>query len=133
MIVKGGSKRRNRKVSSVAGVEYQNEASNEVNGVVRCQSIGSGSTMKRGSDPNEGGYPTRNERKKGKMRLKKSRSMGYLHGPSLLRYDNDSENNYKSGAIHLVEMAMTKLVITHKLEEKMLKTPLVGNLSNLEK
>ncbi|CAL0319311.1 unnamed protein product [Lupinus luteus] len=129
-VVKGV--RRNGKVSSVVGVEYKNESSNEVNRVVRCKSIGSGSIMKKGSDPNEGGCPTRIERKKGKMRLKKSRSMGYLHGPSLLHYGNGNENNRKSGPIHLVEMAMTKLVITHKLEEKMLVTPLFGNVSNPE-
>ncbi|CAL0327346.1 unnamed protein product [Lupinus luteus] len=133
-VVKGGNRRRNGKVSSVGGVEYQiGPSSNQVNRVVRCKSIGSGSIMKSksGSDHNADANPTRIEIKKGNMRLKKSKSMDFLQGTTtLLHYG--SENNYKSAPIHSIDMAMSKLVITHKLEEKMLETPLVRNLSNPE-
>ncbi|KAK7282872.1 hypothetical protein RIF29_11966 [Crotalaria pallida] len=127
----GGSRRRNGKVSSVAGVEYQGESSNQMsNRVVRCKSIGSGSTMKSVLDSD------RIERKKGQKaimpgtRLKKSKSMGILQGPGLLRYggeNNNYYNNKKNDQIHSMEMAMSKLVIRDKLEEKMLEAPLVNS------
>ncbi|KAE9594092.1 hypothetical protein Lalb_Chr18g0050091 [Lupinus albus] len=57
--------------------------------------------------------------------------MGFLQGTTtLLHYG--SENNWNSGPIHSIDMAMSKLVITHKLEEKMVEAPLVRNLSIAE-
>ncbi|KAF1865592.1 hypothetical protein Lal_00004968 [Lupinus albus] len=131
-VLKGGNRRRNGKVSSVGGVENQiGPSSNQVNRVVRCKSIGSGSIMIPGSDHNADVNPTRIEIKKGNMRLKKSKSMGFLQGTTtLLHYG--SENNWNSGPIHSIDMAMSKLVITHKLEEKMVEAPLVRNLSIAE-
>lgn len=126
-VVKGGS-RRNGKVSSVAGVGYESEASS--NKVVRCKSIGPGFQMHAGhpNNPNMGS----GRRKKGKKALNKSRSMGILQGPTLLRYGTENDDSIPSA-----EMAMSKLVITDKLEGKILETPLVNshyfeNLSNPE-
>lgn len=127
-VVKGGS-RRNGKVSSVAGVEYESEASS--NKVVRCKSIGPGFQM----DPDSNNPNMRSgRRKKGKKALNKSRSMGILQGPSILLRYYGTEND---DPIRSAEMDISKLVITDRLEDRILETPLVNshyfeNLSNPE-
>ncbi|XP_061362366.1 serine/threonine-protein kinase-like protein At1g28390 [Gastrolobium bilobum] len=143
-VVKGGS-RRNGKVSSVSGVEYESEPANRA---VRSRSIGSGFfseiKMKSGSDPNMGGHPSKIEygfgSKKGKMvvttRFNRSRSMGFLQSPRRLRYGSENvigkskishqnhNNNYDP--IRSGKMALSELVIMDKkLEQRMIEKPLV--------
>ncbi|KAK7351568.1 hypothetical protein VNO77_11122 [Canavalia gladiata] len=114
-IVKGGSRRNRKKVSSVSGVGYEGEPSNKV---TRSKSIGSGSLrgnwIRMHSDSNQ----------QRRMRLKKSKSMGVLQGPLIFHFG--AENNDNNAPIHSVEMLpMSKLVITDKLEKKMSEKPLV--------
>ncbi|XP_057427197.1 serine/threonine-protein kinase-like protein At1g28390 [Lotus japonicus] len=122
-VVKSGN-RRNRKVSSVPGVEYEGRPSS--NKVVRSKSIGSGSVMRGGSS--RSGVKNENEfrRLKGKMgmmreRLDKSHSMGVLQGEVLLHDGNEGIQSRE------MMRAMSKLVITDKLERKMLEKPLVDS------
>ena len=136
-VVKGGvSRRKNRKVSSVTGVEYEGGPSNHVH-VVRSKSIGGGSLsgVKVNSDSNlnPGGRPHqigsglgRRKARVGGMGLNKSRSMGVLQGPRLLHYG--TEINDENGPVHSLEMAMSKWVIAEKLEKKLLEKPLVKSL-----
>ncbi|TKY74455.1 Serine/threonine-protein kinase protein [Spatholobus suberectus] len=125
-MVKGGS-RRNGKVSSVSGVGYGSEPANNNNDnkVMRSKSIGSGSLrgswIKMQPNQSEHGFGRR------KIRLKKSKSMGVLQGSLLLHYDGENNNNNNNNNNDdLIRSAMSKLVVTDKLEKKMLEKPLVN-------
>lgn len=154
IIMKGGGSgsgsRRNSKVSSVPGVEYESEPSNKRGRRSKSisKSIGSGSVsgIINSKQKPGGRYPNQRERetfgrRKEKSavtavttRLKKSKSMGVLQGPLVLRYYGGGENGNKiinDEGIHSAgereRIAMSKLVITGKLEKKMLEKPLVNS------
>ncbi|XP_004501618.1 serine/threonine-protein kinase-like protein At3g51990 [Cicer arietinum] len=129
IVKSGSSSRRKSKVSSVAGVEYENKPSKlksksnkgarskSSKKVARSKTIGSVSGC---VGSRRSGIQMVSE-KTGGVRLKKSKSMGVLQGPVLLHHDainwcDESET-----------MAMSKLVISEhkKLEKKMLEKPLV--------
>ncbi|KAK7321255.1 hypothetical protein VNO77_31717 [Canavalia gladiata] len=125
-VVKGGS-RRNGKVSSVPGVEYECGPVN-LAARSRSRSIGSGffSDIKTKSDvnPNTSG-------RKGRIvvtRLKRSRSMGILrhYGDEAKMSHHKHNDNHNNESIRLTEMALPKLAIMDKkLEQRMLEKPLV--------
>ncbi|WVZ18223.1 hypothetical protein V8G54_005545 [Vigna mungo] len=143
-MVKGGSgsgSRRKGKVSSVWGVGYGNEASNN-NKVIRSKSIGScsgsvrGSWVKMQAQQSEQGFGRR------KVRLKKSKSLGVLQGSVLSHYseNNNSYYSYNNNkkkkkknngdddddvSVVVIGSAMAKLVVTEKSEKKMVEKPLV--------
>lgn len=123
-VVKSGSRRKG-KVSSVSGVGYGCESSNS-NKVIRSKSIGSGSLrgswvkMQQQQPPhNEHGFGRR------KVRLKKSKSMGVLQGSFLLHYSDQNNNGNNINEDDLICSRMSKLVVTEKLERKILEKPLV--------
>ncbi|XP_027939834.1 serine/threonine-protein kinase-like protein At3g51990 [Vigna unguiculata] len=116
-IDKGGSRncRRNGKVSSVLGVEYDNGAANRA---VRCKSVGSvffremkiNSVMER--FPNQFGFGYR------KVRLKRSRSVGLLEhygneSNTCHERHNDTHNN-DYDRVSSTEMEVSKLGIVDK-------------------
>ncbi|XP_027332388.1 serine/threonine-protein kinase-like protein At1g28390 [Abrus precatorius] len=128
-VVKGGN-RRNGKVSSVTGVEYESEPANpavriRLRSRSRSRSIGSGffSDIKMRSvlDPNLIGLGFGS--RKGKM-LKRSRSMGHYGSEAKTFHEKRSDNNNDTSCS--TEMALSKLAIADKkLEQRMLEKPLV--------
>ncbi|CAJ1974010.1 unnamed protein product [Sphenostylis stenocarpa] len=130
-MVKGGSvsgSRKKGKVSSVWGVGYGSEASNN-NKVTRSKSIGSGS----GSGSVRGSWvkmqqPHQSEHGFGrrKVRLKKSKSMGVLQGSVLSHGDYYNNMRYNIDDVLVIGSAMGKLVVSDKLEKKMVEKPLVN-------
>lgn len=105
---------RNGKVSSVSGVEYDCGPP-----AIRSRSVGSGIKINLGLD-----YPKQNRLGLGdrKVRLKRSRSMGFLRHYEKYNNGNDSNND----TVNLTEMALSKLAIMNKkLGQRMLEKPLV--------
>jgi len=130
-MVKGGSGSRSRKkgkVSSVWGVGYGSEASNN-NKVTRSKSIGSGSGLVRGSWVKMQPHQTEHGFGRRKVRLKKSKSMGVLQGSALSHYSENnnkrSYNNNNDDDVLVIGSAMANLVVTDKLEKKMVEKALV--------
>ncbi|XP_027942059.1 serine/threonine-protein kinase-like protein At1g28390 [Vigna unguiculata] len=134
-MVKGGSgSRRKGKVSSVWGVGYGSEASNN-HKVIRSKSIGSSSGSIRGSWVKMQPHQTEHGFGRRKVRLKKSKSLGVLQGSVLSHYTENSNNrsyshsynnnNNNGDDVSVIVSAMAKLVVTDKLEKKMVEKPLV--------
>ncbi|KAJ9146497.1 hypothetical protein P3X46_028756 [Hevea brasiliensis] len=128
--IRGGS-RRNRKVSSVSSVGYENETIGWMGErVIRSKSIGSFGEIKMGGSDSR--------RKAGVavkipvVKLSKSRSMGVLHSPQLLRYNNNRGFGLEMESTVLdsreVEASMSKLLIglDEKSEREMQEKPLVS-------
>lgn len=125
-LVRVGS-RRNRKVSSVWSVEYGNEPVGWVGErVIRSKSIGSFSDIKMGPDfrrkPGSGVAV-----KMPVVKLSKSRSMGVLHSPRLVHYNNRGFV-FEFGNSTEIEATMPNLLIDldEKSEKAMQEKPLVS-------
>ncbi|KAK7301134.1 hypothetical protein RJT34_11995 [Clitoria ternatea] len=116
-VVRGGS-RRNGKVSSVPGVEFENES---VNSAVRSRSISDANAkVNSGLDPNH------RKGKVGVTRLKRSRSMGFLPSEGKTCYQKRYDNNNDDERVRWTEMALSSLkIMDKKLEQRMLEKPLV--------
>ncbi|KAK7352994.1 hypothetical protein VNO80_18426 [Phaseolus coccineus] len=130
-MVKGGNGSRSRKkgkVSSVWGVGYGSEASNN-NKVTRSKSIGSASGSVRGSWVKMQPHQTEHGFGRRKVRLKKSKSMGVLQGSALSHYSENNKkrsyNNNNDDDVLVIGSAMDNLVVTDKLEKKMVEKALV--------
>ncbi|KAK7385364.1 hypothetical protein VNO78_31080 [Psophocarpus tetragonolobus] len=116
-VVKVGN-RRNGRVSSVSGVEYD---SGPTNPAFRSRSVGSGllGSVKINSGLDGFGFGNR-------VRLKRSRSMGFLgHYGSDSKKCRQKNNGNNSDTVSSIEMALSKLAIMdNKLEQRMLEKPL---------
>lgn len=137
-ITKLGS-RRNSKVSSVQGAEYGSEAIGSIGGPMgRSKSVGYFSHKKMGSDSNLGANKSVLARRKPGLavkmpvvRLSKSRSMGVLQSPRLVRYNSRGYVFEFGGKIPgtSTELDISKLVISvddDRSEKEMLEKPLVS-------
>jgi len=123
-MVKGGSgSRKKGKVSSVWGVGYASEASNN-NKVTRSKSIGSAPGSVRGSWVKMQPHQTEHGFGRRKVRLKKSKSMGVLQGSVLSHYSQNNNNNDDEDAL-VIGSAVANLVVTDTLEKKMVEKALV--------
>ncbi|KAL5779830.1 hypothetical protein ACOSQ2_010567 [Xanthoceras sorbifolium] len=136
-VVKSSSRvgsRRNRKVSSVSGAEFVSSVSTTnkpSDRVVRSKSIGSFSEIKVGSE-----YPTVKRRpgvavKMPAMRLSKSRSMGVLQSPRLVRCNNkgyvfEFEKSSDSRE-HAFDFSKLLISLDEKSEKEMLEKPFVSS------
>ncbi|TKY56308.1 Serine/threonine-protein kinase protein [Spatholobus suberectus] len=130
--------RRNGKVSSVSGVEYE---SGPANPAVRSRSVGSGFFGDIKINSGLGGYPNQigfgfgnRDGKVAVTRLKRSRSMGFLR-----HYGSESKTCHKrhdgnnNDMVRSTEMALSKLAIMDKkLEQRMQEKPLVDYSHRVE-
>ncbi|KAK3231012.1 hypothetical protein Dsin_002893 [Dipteronia sinensis] len=127
-----GGSRRNRKVSSVSSAEFVSGASTtkKSDGVTRSKSIGSICEIRVGSE-----YPTVKRRpgagvavKMPVMRLSKSRSMGVLQSPRLVRCNNKGYVFEFGKSSDSRDRDFSKLMITldDKSDKEMLEKPLVS-------
>lgn len=104
--------------------------------MVRSRSVGHFSEIKVGSDSNVGPTPSLLARRKPgvavkmpMVRLSKSRSMGVLHSPRLVRYNSKGyvvEFEGKSNSTTGFDMSKMAISLDEKSEKEMLEKPLVS-------